>query len=267
MLNEAVISRGIIESWSRKITDSLELDVAIVGGGPSGLVAGYYLAKGGFKVALFESKLSVGGGVWGGGMMFNEIVVQEAGLSVLSEFGLQARPWDGEHYLLDSVDVTSTLIHKAVRAGLRVFNLVSMEDVILKQGRVRGLVLNWSAVRKLGLHVDPLAVHARCVLDGTGHPAEVVSVLARKPGIALDTPTGTVVGEGPMDAERGEADTVANTGRVFPGLYASGMAANAVRGGYRMGPVFGGMLLSGKKAAELIAAELGAPAYAAGVRP
>jgi len=33
------------------------LDVAIVGGGPSGLVAGYNLAKDGFKVALFETNL------------------------------------------------------------------------------------------------------------------------------------------------------------------------------------------------------------------
>ena len=34
------------------------------------------------------------------------------------------------------------------------------------------------------------------------------------------------------------------------------MSANNVMGGYRMGPIFGGMLLSGKKAAELIIAKL-----------
>jgi thiamine thiazole synthase len=43
--------------------------------------------------------------------------------------------------------------------------------------------------------------------------------------------------------------TVENTKEVFPGLFVSGMAANQVYGGYRMGPVFGGMLLSGRKAA------------------
>jgi len=41
------------------------------------------------------------------------------------------------------------------------------------------------------------------------------------------------------------------TKEVYPGLIVSGMAANAVHGGPRMGPVFGGMLLSGEKAAEI----------------
>jgi thiamine thiazole synthase len=50
----------------------------------------------------------------------------------------------------------------------------------------------------------------------------------------------------------GEQFTVRNTGEVFPGLYVVGMAANNVFGGPRMGPIFGGMLLSGKKIAELL---------------
>jgi thiamine thiazole synthase len=53
-----------------------------------------------------------------------------------------------------------------------------------------------------------------------------------------------------MWADHGEKQVVANTREVYPGLYVSGMAANATFGGQRMGPVFGGMLLSGKKAAE-----------------
>jgi len=60
-----------------------------------------------------------------------------------------------------------------------------------------------------------------------------------------------------MDAEKGEKQTVENTREAYPGLFVSGMAANAVFGGYRMGPVFGGMLLSGKRAAEVMLARLG----------
>jgi thiamine thiazole synthase len=47
-----------------------------------------------------------------------------------------------------------------------------------------------------------------------------------------------------------------NTREVFPGLYVCGMAANATFGSYRMGPIFGGMLLSGEKVATLIVEQL-----------
>jgi thiamine thiazole synthase len=56
--------------------------------------------------------------------------------------------------------------------------------------------------------------------------------------------------------ERGEKGTVESSGRVYPGLYVSGMAANAVHGAFRMRPIFGGMLLSGRKVAKLILEEL-----------
>jgi len=39
------------------------------------------------------------------------------------------------------------------------------------------------------------------------------------------------------------------TKEIYPGLFVAGMAANAVSGGPRMGPLFGGMLLSGRKVA------------------
>ncbi len=256
MLNEVTISRAIMDAYFKKLDRCLELDCAIVGGGPSGLVAGYYLAKAGRKVALFERKLSIGGGVWGGGMMFNSIVVQEEARQLLDEFGLAGAVYAPGYYVLDAVDVTATLIFKAVRAGLEIFNLIAMEDVVIKNGRVAGLVINWGAVDTLKWHVDPLTLHAKYVLDGTGHPANVASVLVRKMGVHLNTETGGIVGEQSMDAERGESQTVLNTREVYPGLFVSGMAANAVCGGYRMGPVFGGMLLSGRKAAQDILARL-----------
>jgi len=257
MLNETTISKAIIDSYTTKLKEALDLDVAIVGGGPSGLVAGYYLARAGRKVALFEKKLSIGGGVWGGGMMFNEIVVQEEGKAILDEFGLAGKEYEQGYYCLDSIDVTATLIHKAVRAGLKIFNLVSMEDVVFKNDRVSGIVINWATTEMTGLHIDPLTVCSRFVLDATGHPSTVTAALVRKMGVRLNTPTGAIVGEKSMDADLGELNTVQNTREAFPGLFVSGMAANGVFGGYRMGPVFGGMLLSGRKAAEDMLSLLG----------
>ena len=42
---EKLVSQGIITRYFEKLNDCLDLDVAIVGGGPSGIVAAYYLAK------------------------------------------------------------------------------------------------------------------------------------------------------------------------------------------------------------------------------
>ena len=44
---EKNVSRGIISTYFNKLERNLDLDVAIVGGGPSGIVAAYYLAKAG----------------------------------------------------------------------------------------------------------------------------------------------------------------------------------------------------------------------------
>ncbi len=139
---------------------------------------------------------------------------------------------------------------------MTIFNLISAEDLILKQNRVAGLVLNWTAVEMANLHVDPLTVQSKFVVDATGHATEVVAILQKKNEVRLFTETGKIVGERSLWAEAAERDTMNNTREVFPGLYVTGMAANATFGSYRMGPIFGGMLLSGEKAASLIIEEL-----------
>lgn len=253
-LDDIRISRAIIDTYMKKLLDSLELDVAIVGGGPSGITCGYYLARLGIKTAMFERKLSIGGGMWGGGMMFNEIVVQRDARSILEEFGIHNREYSDGYYTADSVEAISTLISGAARAGLRIFNCISVEDVVIREKCIQGLVLNWSAIDIAGLHIDPLTVRAAVTVDATGHAAEVCRILERKTGPVLKTPTGKIIGERSMWAEKGEPFIVKNTKEVYSGLWVCGMAAGAVFGGPRMGPIFGGMLLSGKKAAENIAA-------------
>ena len=96
---EKKVSQGIISTYFEKLERNLDLDVAIVGGGPSGIVAAYYLAKAGLKVAQFDRKLSPGGGMWGGAMMFNQIVVQEEAIDIVKDFDI--------NYKLTATDFTS----------------------------------------------------------------------------------------------------------------------------------------------------------------
>ncbi|MBQ2869492.1 MAG: thiazole biosynthesis protein [Akkermansia sp.] len=253
---ETLISRGIIESYFGKLSSCLQLDAAIVGGGPSGIVAAYYLAKSGHKVALLDRKLSPGGGMWGGAMMFNDIVVQEEAMPIVEELELSYRPYREGTYIVDSVHATAGLLYQATKAGATIFNCYSVEDVVYKQGRVGGVVVNWTPVLREGLHVDPLTLLSKTVLDATGHDCEIARTVARKNGVKLDTPTGGVVGEMSMDAAEGERSTIDNTKEIYPGLFVSGMAANGVSGSFRMGPIFGGMLMSGRKVAELMSASI-----------
>jgi thiazole biosynthesis enzyme len=249
-LDEVIITKTIVDRFYQKFLNHLETDVAIVGGGPSGLVAGYFLSKAGKKVTLYERKLSIGGGMWGGGMMFNEIVVQQAALHILEELGVRYHKSQENYYASDSIETISLLTSRAVQSGLTIFNCMSAEDVLMRADRVIGLVLNWSPVEMAGLHVDPLSVRSTFVIDATGHATEVVKVVQKKVPGKLNTPSGEIEGEQSMWTDKAETLTLQNTREVFPGLYVTGMAANATFGGPRMGPIFGGMLLSGEKVAN-----------------
>jgi thiazole biosynthesis enzyme len=255
-LDDVIITRAIVERFFQKFLEYSEVDVAIAGAGPAGLCAAYYLALQKAKVAVFERKLSVGGGMWGGGMMFNELVVGEEGKVILDELDIGYSAYREGYYTADAVECVSTLCSRATRAGAKVFNLVSVEDIMLEAEKICGLVLNWSAVEMANLHVDPLTIRARYLVEATGHPAELVRIIVRKLGPKLFTSTGDVVGEKPMWADRGEKEVVENSKEVFPSVYVAGMAANAVYGCHRMGPIFGGMLLSGRKVAKEISEKL-----------
>ncbi len=249
---EYMISKGIVDSYFEKFKKILNVDVAIVGGGPSGLVAAYYLAKNKQNVVLFERKLAPGGGMWGGAMMFNDIIVQHDAIPIVQELGISFKPYDKGLYIIDSVQATSALIYHTSKTGATLMNCISVEDVVLHDDKVNGVVINWAPVHREKMHVDPVVVIAKAVLDATGHDCEVARILERKNGIKLDTPTGNVVGERSMCVFEAERTTIENTKEIFPGLFVSGMAANGVNGSFRMGPIFGGMLLSGKKVSEAI---------------
>ncbi len=251
--NETEITKRIMERFWEDFP--LELDVAIIGAGPSGLAASKYIAQAGKTVGIFEKKLSIGGGIWGGGMLFPVIVVQAEALPILEDLNIKGRDAGDGYYTLNAVEFVTKLGSNVIDCGAKILNGMEVEDLIIKNDEVSGVVINWSAVSIARLHVDPLGIRARAVIDATGHQCEVCKMVLSR-GYKFAAKSGAIEGEKAMDVESGERFVVENVREVYPNLWVTGMAVSAVFGGPRMGPIFGGMIKSGKRVAELVLKKL-----------
>jgi len=244
-MKETEISRVIIEQYTARLLDHLENDVIIVGAGPAGLAAAYYLAKAGAKTAVVDKKLSIGGGIWGGAAGYNVVTFEDK--EIAAEIGLSTKHEQGL-YTADAIEFATALGYQAKKAGAAIFNLTEVEDIVVKDETVKGVVVNNASIMTLRLHVDPFCICARYTIDATGHPAELAGMLKRRKPDFLPGELQEYF----MNVELSEAKVVEKTGQVYPGLYVAGMAVCDVFRLPRMGPIFGGMLKSGKKVAELI---------------
>jgi thiazole biosynthesis enzyme len=251
-LDETTISRAILDRYHHCLAERLVSDVLIAGAGPAGLMAARELARRGLRVTVLEKRLAPGGGIWGGGMGMCQAVVPDEVLPLLNELGTRSVAYADGLHTVDSIELASRLCIHALDAGAVLLNLMTVDDVCVHDGRVDGLVVNRSLVGDT-LPVDPITFSARAVLDTTGHEAVAVAALHRR-GLLPSVAHARV--EGPMNASAGETFVVENVSEVHPGLWVAGMSVCAALGGPRMGPIFGGMLLSGRQAAERIAAAL-----------
>lgn len=247
-VSEKEVTRAIVEGFSKDFGEYVESDVVIVGGGPSGLVAARDLASNGVKTLIIERNNYLGGGFWIGGYLMNKITVRAPGHKVLDEIGVPYKEYSKGLYVTNGPHACSKLIAAACDAGAMVLNMTKVDDVVLREkNRVAGVVINWTPVSALPREitcVDPVSIESKIVMDCTGHDAEVINALVRR-GIMK------VKGFGAMWVEKSEDAVVEHTGFAHPGLIVTGMAVSTVYGLPRMGPTFGGMLLSGKKAAKI----------------
>jgi len=254
-VDEAIISKVIIEESLKFLSEYTDVDVIIVGAGPSGMTAAYYLAKNGVKTLVIERRLSFGGGIGGGGMLLPKIVAARPSDEILREINCSFYEVRNGIFVMDPAELIAKLASASINAGARFLLGVTVEDVIYRENplRIEGVVIQWSAITLSGLHVDPIALRSRAVIDATGHDAEVVRIVARKiPEAGLKE----IPGEKSMYAPEGERFVFEKTGKILPGLYATGMAVTAVFNGPRMGPIFSSMLLSGRKIAEIVIRDL-----------
>jgi thiamine thiazole synthase len=247
-VREGEVTKAIVSSFLRQFEDYTESEVIIVGGGPSGLVAGRELGKAGVKVLIIERNNYLGGGFWIGGYFMNKLTLRAPAQEILDELNVPYSVVSEGLYVADAPYVCSKLIGAACDAGVKFLQLTLMEDLVVRENnRVAGVVVNWSPIAHLPKEVsalDPVPLETKVVIDATGHDACVARKLEQRGMLKL-------AGEGALWIDKSEDAVVEHTGEVYPGLIVAGMAVATVYGLPRMGPTFGGMLLSGKRAAEV----------------
>jgi len=255
-LRERDVTRHIAREFYKEFDQLIESDVIIVGAGPSGLLCARDLASQGIRTLLIEQSLALGGGFWSGGYLMNKATICSPADVILEELGIPCKPvqeCDGMT-IVDPPHATARLIAAAYEAGAKVMNLTKVLDLIIREeGKLEGVVVNNTTAEMAGhdiIHVDPIALESRIVVDATGHDAIVVDLLHRR-NLYQKVP-----GNGAMWIAKSEALVVENTREVYPNCFVTGLAVAAVDGTPRMGPAFGSMILSGRRAAELVRQKL-----------
>jgi len=248
-VGEKDVTRAIVDEFAKQFHEYVESDCLIVGGGPSGLMAGKNLAEKGFKVMIVERNNYLGGGFWIGGYLMNKLTVREPGQKVLEELRVPYKEVQKGLFVADGPHACSKLIAAACDAGVKFANMTIFDDLVLREdNRVAGAVINWTPVSAMPREitcVDPVALETKVVIDATGHDAVVARKLEER-GLFKTQ------GFGAMWVERSEDLVVEHTGEIHPGLVVAGMAVTTCYGLPRMGPTFGAMLLSGRRAAEVV---------------
>ena len=249
-LSEIHVTKTIVNEFLDDfIHNILDSDVVVIGSGPCGVAAAKYAAELGHKTVMVERNLYAGGGMWQGGYLMPKNTVRAPAHKILEECGVELKEVEEGLYVCDSFDMVSKMLASACNAGVKLLNSTNVDDLILKEDHVEGVVIQWYPAKMMPPFMtcmDPIAIRSKVVIDATGHDSVMVKRLSEQRS-GIPVPKGC----GSLWVDEAEKQTVELTHEIYPGLIVAGMSATSTYGAPRMGPTFGGMLLAGKKAAEI----------------
>ncbi|KAK9269562.1 hypothetical protein L1049_001338 [Liquidambar formosana] len=240
-IKESIVSREMTRRYMMDMITYADTDVVVV--------------------AIIEQSVSPGGGAWLGGQLFSSMVVRKPAHLFLNELGIDYDEQDNYVVIKHAALFTSTIMSKLLaRPNVKLFNAVAAEDLIVKGGRVGGVVTNWALVsmnHDTQSCMDPNVMEAKVVVSSCGHdgPFGATGVKRLKSIGMIDT----VPGMKALDMNVAEDAIVRLTREIVPGMIVTGMEVAEIDGAPRMGPTFGAMMISGQKAAHLALKALGLP--------
>ncbi|GAH73677.1 unnamed protein product, partial [marine sediment metagenome] len=124
-VSESQITRAIVAEFAKEFENYVETEVIIVGGGPSGLMAGKELAASGVKVLIIERNNYLGGGFWLGGFLMNKLTVRSPAERILDELGVPYMEYSKGLYVSDAPHACSKLIAAACDADAKILNMAA----------------------------------------------------------------------------------------------------------------------------------------------
>ena len=274
-IKESIVSREMTRRYMTDMITYADTDVVVVGAGSAGLSCAYELSKNpDVQVAIIEQSVSPGGGAWLGGQLFSAMVVRKPAHLFLNELGIDYDEQDNYVVIKHAALFTSTIMSKLLaRPNVKLFNAVAAEDLIIKGGRVGGVVTNWALVsmnHDTQSCMDPNVMEAKVVVSSCGHDGPMGATgVKRLRSVGM---IESVPGMKALDMNAAEDAIVKLTREIVPGMIVTGMEVAEIDGSPRMGPTFGAMMISGQKAAHLALKALGLPnaldgSYVGGIQP
>ncbi|XVF70547.1 hypothetical protein PTKIN_Ptkin11bG0170300 [Pterospermum kingtungense] len=236
-IKESIVSREMTRRYMMDMISHADTDVVVIGAGSAGLSCAYELSKNpSVQVAIVEQSVSPGGGAWLGGQLFSAMVVRKPAHRFLDELGVEYDEQDDYVVIKHAALFTSTIMSKLLaRPNVKLFNAVAAEDLIVKEGRVSGIVTNWALVsmnHDTQSCMDPNVMEAKVVVSSCGHdgPFGATGVKRLKSIGMIDS----VPGMKALDMNTAEDAIVRLTREVVPGMIVTGMEVAEIDGAPRM---------------------------------